>query len=67
MAILIPPELENIFEYIGGHKDNAGRLLIINCKLEDNTFTLLNIYCPTKDDHQAQCHFLNIIKEMIEE
>ena len=67
VAILIPPDLENNFEYIGGHKDNAGRLIIINCKLEDNAFTLLNIYCPTKDDLKAQCQFLSVIKEMIEE
>ena len=64
---MIPKELENNFEYIKGHQDNASRLLVINCKIENNIFILINVYCPTKDDHKSQCQFLNIVKDMIEE
>ena len=64
VAILIPPEIESNFKYISGHKDNKGHLLIINCKIENNTFILINVYCPTKDDHKSQCQFLNIIKDL---
>ena len=59
VAILIPKYLENSFEYVESHKDNTGRLLVIKCKIEENTFILVNVYFPTKDDYRAQCSFLN--------
>ena len=67
VAIMIPKELESNFEYIKGHHDNAGSLLVITCKIENNIFILINVYCPTKDDHKSQCQFLDIVKDMIEE
>ena len=66
-AILIPSSISDNFEYINGHKDNFGRLIIMNCKIEECTFTLMNLYCPTKDNHKAQCDFLKTVANLIEE
>ena len=66
-AILIPSTINENFEYINGHKDESGRLIIMNCKIEDCNFTLMNLYCPTKDNHKAQCEFLKSVINLIED
>jgi len=67
VAILIPKELTNNFSFIKGTQDNEGRFLLMNCKIEDNTITIVNIYSPTKDHVREQNVFLNNIKTIIEE
>ena len=42
-AILIPSKLSENFEYVNGHKDDHGRLIILNCKIEDSKFTLMSL------------------------
>ena len=66
-AILIPSKICENFEYLNGHKDESGRLIIMNCKIEECKFTLMNLYCPTKDNHKAQCEFLKSVVNLIEE
>ena len=67
VAILIPSDINTNFEYINGHKDDSGRLIVINCKIEDCKFTLMNLYCPTKDNHKGQCEFLKTVSGLIED
>ena len=47
-------------------KDNTGRLLLINCTIEDTPFTIINVYCPTKDNEALQLKFLSFIEDTIE-
>ena len=42
-AILIPSSISDHFTHINGHKDNFDRVIIINCKIEECTFTLMNL------------------------
>ena len=54
VAILIPKSILPKFKYINGCKDNNGRFILINCVIESNEFTLIIIYCPTKDNQTSQ-------------
>ena len=67
VAILIPKNLDNKFIYKNGYRDDYGRFILINCKIDETQLTLINIYCPTKDNQTAQITFLDIIKTQIEE
>ena len=67
VATLIPQNLENSWKFVDGIKDRDGRFLMINCKIEENEYTLINLYCPTKDKPVAQNQFLDNIRIKIEE
>ena len=67
VAILIPKEYNDRFEYIEGHKDNNGRFLLLNCKIDKNPLIIVNLYSPTKDKHSAQLNFIENIKPKIDE
>ena len=64
---MIPNEYNNRFEYIEGHKDNNGRFLLLNCKIDDNPLIIINVYAPTKDKHSLQINFIENIKSKIDE
>ena len=64
---MIPKEYNNRFEYIEGHKDNNGRFLLLNCKIDDNPLIIINVYAPTKDKHSLQMNFIENIKSKIDE
>ena len=66
VAILIPKDLNETFLYKNGLKDNNGRFLLINCEVEGNPLTIINIYSPTKDNIVGQMSFLESIKDKIE-
>ena len=64
VAILCNKNIDlNIEETI---KDNTGRMILINCKIYEKSFTLVNIYCPTKDNESLQLKFLTFIEDTIE-
>ena len=64
VAILLSNNLDiDILETI---KDNTGRLILIHCKIFDMDFSLINVYCPTKDDQELQLKFLEFINETLE-
>ena len=67
VAILIPKSLNELFVYKSGLKDNNGRFLLINCEIEGNPYTIINIYSPTKDNIPAQINFLELIKDKLDE
>lgn len=46
-------------------KDNEGRLIALNCIVENKTFLKMNVYCPTKDNQEGQLTFLETIKNTI--
>ena len=66
VAILIPKNLEEICDILTVKTDDEGRLIIIECKMENNIIVLMNLYCPTKDHINAQKNFLKTIKAEIE-
>ena len=64
VAILVPHNFE-IFVTDLKH-DSEGRLLLLDCTIEGNSFILLNIYAPTKDKVEMQNVFLSYLHSVIE-
>ena len=52
VAILIPKHLAEKVKVNNIKRDNEGRIIILDCQIDDNDIILANIYAPTKD-HQA--------------
>ena len=67
VAILILKQLNELFVYKNGFKDNSGRFLLINCEIEGNPYNIINIYSPTKDNLSGQINFLEFVKDKLEE
>ena len=67
VCIMIPNSYTSNFTFSEGLKDQEGRLLLINCRIEENLFHLLNLYCPTKDNLEALNKFLSKIRILIED
>ena len=67
VAILIPKALNEKFIYKDGYKDNYGRFILMNCEIDGKDLTLINIYCPTKDNQPAQISFIEMVKSKLEE
>ena len=66
VTILIPKELETSINILETHNDSEGRILLIKCVIENNPYTIINIYSPTKDNLNGQNKFLLELKEIIE-
>ena len=54
------------FKILSTKRDTEGRIIIVECKLDDNIYVLVNVYTPTKDKHNDQLSFLSKLKEMLE-
>ena len=50
----------------GIERDQSGRVLIIDCNIEDNLFTIFNVYAPTKDQYTEQQCFLEYLRELLQ-
>lgn len=61
VAILIRPKLD--MECIKEYRDDSGRLLAIKVKIQDQNFTILNVYAPNKEEHQV--HFYKYVKNVL--
>ena len=66
-AILIPRELENKFKFISGQKDEEGRILLLDCEIEGNHVTLINVYFPTRDHAKHQLKTLDKLRILMED
>ena len=62
---------EQIFRYeftlLNTYTDNEDRLLLIKCKIENNKYTIINVYVPTKDNPKGQNQFLQKLVDIIDE
>ena len=67
VAILIPKNIEDKLTLLNTYTDNEGRLLLIKCKIENNKYTIINVYVPTKDNPKGQNHFLQKLVDIIDE
>ena len=65
VAILFTKGIE--FEVEDTIIDPEGRFLLVNVKLNDEKYTLVNIYAPTKDKHDEQKNLLDRIQHMLGE
>ena len=65
VAILIPNNLQLHFEIITTFKDQGGRILLIECKIENNEYVIVNVYAPTKDMPQEQMNFLSNLRDAL--
>lgn len=57
VAIFLTKNLE--YEIIDVHRDNDGRLLLVNLKINDNVYTIINIYAPN-DKNRRNIFFKNL-------
>lgn len=67
VAILLPPYKNWDIKYINGIKDNLGRIFLLHCEIESNEFIIINVYAPTKDNHNLQLEFLESLTVLIHE
>ena len=65
VAVLLPKSMMEICKIIDIETDRNGRALIIDCEIEDNFFTIINIYAPTKDQQREQLQFLDYLGILI--
>ena len=64
VAILVPHNFEILVTDV--KHDSEGRYLLLDCTIEGNNFTLLNIYAPTKDKIDMQNVFLGYLHSVID-
>ena len=63
VAILIPKNMSITVN--NKITDDNGRLIILDCKIDDENFVLVNIYAPTKDHQQDQIALLQDLNELL--
>ena len=61
VAILIQNNID--IDIIDTKCDEYGRYILINCKVNEKSLILLNIYCPTKPNEQMA--FLDEINKLL--
>ena len=66
VAILIPDSLAIDIKIISECKDQTGRILVIDCKIEGLPLTLVNIYAPTRDRLAQQITFLAELRDILQ-
>ena len=64
VAILIPDHITHRFKHLSVEKDIEGRLLILNCEIDNNPLLLINVYAPTKDLGSQQMLFFRQFEEL---
>ena len=65
VAVLIPNKLMSKVNISDVISDENGRILVLNCKIEQNPLLIVNIYAPTKDNQSLQLGFLDKVKQLI--
>ena len=63
VAILISAKLNITVEHIV--KDTQGRFILLDARLDDQNFILVNIYAPTKDKKEEQKDFFIYIHDIL--
>ena len=63
VAILIPNNFKYTFNLLSEKSCNDGRILILSCEIEDITFTLANVYAPTRDHLAMQLELLKNLSQ----
>ena len=63
VAILLPQMDINVLKVTS---DDYGRFLIVKMSVDDNVFTIVNLYAPTKDKPIEQQNFFNTITPLID-
>ena len=66
VAILIPEPFSLDLTVVKETKDEDGRILLIECVIENFKFTLVNIYAPTKDHLENRIQFWRRLKVKME-
>ena len=66
VAILLPKDIDTNFKIISIERDLHGRILMIECKIESQSFIILNVYAPTKDKPQEQLLFLKNLQNLLD-
>ena len=67
VAILIPSDIKTRVTVLNMTKDKEGRMIILDCNIDDNPFLLKNLYAPTKDHCDAQLNFLQHFTDTLEQ
>ena len=64
VAILLPSQPSS-FNIENSWSDTEGRIVMVRVKCEGESYTLINIYAPTKNHQKLQLNFLNVLKKII--
>ena len=67
VAILIPESFKLSLEVTLTFKDNSGRILMLECNIENNKFVIINVHAPTKGKLDMQLEFFANLKNLIDE
>ncbi len=65
VAILIPQNSDPIIEKT--LRDDHGRYLAVKISINENIFTIINLYAPTKDKTKEQISFFNSLLPLIDQ
>jgi exonuclease III len=65
VAILFPTILSIDINIKETNSDKKGRILVVSCDIENNPFSLVNDYAPTKDNHKDQIALLNELLQIL--
>ena len=63
VSILIKNNFQH--EIIDSFSDNEGRFIIVNIKIQDNVYTICNIYAPN-NNHARNSFFKNVSNKLME-
>ena len=66
VAILLPNKINDRIKCLNIEKDRDGRLLILDCEIDNNPLLLINVYAPTKDMGNQQLLFSENLKSKLE-
>lgn len=61
VAILVRPKVD--FKCEKEDRDDSGRFLAIKALIQDQAFTIINVYAPNKEEHQV--HFFHYVRNFM--
>ena len=64
VAILLPKDIDVKINSI--QKDSHGRIILIECNVQSNSFVIANVYAPTKDKPREQLLFLENLQHSLD-
>ena len=67
VAVLLPKNMMESCKIKDIETEQNGRALIIDCEIEDNSFTIIYIYAPTKDQQKEQLQFLDYLRILLQQ
>ena len=65
VAILVPDKLASTISVKNIIKDNYGRLILMECEIQNTSCIIVTVYFPTKDKPNEQVMLLEYIRQLL--